>query len=76
MEDKPWFYDRDFWQGYLTMLAAQRFNRFSLTLGLGYDGGSGIADVEMGGEHMWPDTLDIMGWAIDPQGFGVIFDRK
>ena len=38
-------------------------------------GGTGIADVEMGGEHMWPDTLDIMGWAVDPQGFGVIFDR-
>jgi len=36
---------------------------------------TGIADVEMGGEHMWPDTLDIMGWAVDPQGFGVIFDR-
>jgi alkylresorcinol/alkylpyrone synthase len=38
-------------------------------------GGTGIADVEMGGEHMWPDTLDIMGWVVDPQGFGVIFDR-
>jgi alkylresorcinol/alkylpyrone synthase len=24
---------------------------------------------------MWPDTLDIMGWTVDPQGFGVIFDR-
>jgi alkylresorcinol/alkylpyrone synthase len=38
-------------------------------------GESGIADVEMSGEHMWPDTLDIMGWSVDPQGFGVIFDR-
>ena len=27
------------------------------------------------GEHTWPDTLDIMGWSVDPQGFGVIFDR-
>jgi alkylresorcinol/alkylpyrone synthase len=35
----------------------------------------GIATVEMSGQHIWPDTLDIMGWAIDPQGFGVIFDR-
>ncbi len=31
--------------------------------------------VEMSGQHTWPDTLDIMGWRIDPQGFGVIFDR-
>jgi alkylresorcinol/alkylpyrone synthase len=35
----------------------------------------GMAAVEMSGQHTWPDTLDIMGWRIDPQGFGVIFDR-
>ena len=35
----------------------------------------GSAAVEMSGQHTWPDTLDIMGWRIDPQGFGVIFDR-
>jgi alkylresorcinol/alkylpyrone synthase len=35
----------------------------------------GAAAVEMSGQHTWPDTLDIMGWRIDPQGFGVIFDR-
>jgi alkylresorcinol/alkylpyrone synthase len=39
-----------------------------------YDGG--VAAVEMSGQHTWPDTLDIMGWRIDPQGFGVIFDRE
>lgn len=38
-------------------------------------GPGGIATVEMSGQHMWPDTLDIMGWNVDPQGFGVIFDR-
>src|SRR5271163_2573338 len=38
-----------------------------------YDGGA--AAVEMSGQHTWPDTLDIMGWNVDPQGFGVIFDR-
>lgn len=25
--------------------------------------------------HQWPDTLAIMGWRVDTQGFGVIFDR-
>ena len=29
----------------------------------------------MSGQHTWPDTLDIMGWSVDPQGLGVIFDR-
>jgi alkylresorcinol/alkylpyrone synthase len=38
-------------------------------------GETGIAEVEMSGQHIWPDTLDIMGWSVDPQGFGVIFDR-
>ncbi|PKU25129.1 type III polyketide synthase [Telmatospirillum siberiense] len=38
-------------------------------------GETGIADIEMSGQHTWPDTLGIMGWSIDPQGFGVIFDR-
>jgi alkylresorcinol/alkylpyrone synthase len=33
----------------------------------------GLAEVEASGEHLWPNTLDIMGWEVDPQGFGVIF---
>jgi hypothetical protein len=37
VEDKPWFNDRAMWPEYLTMLAAQRFNRFNLSLGIGYD---------------------------------------
>jgi len=36
-------------------------------------GEDGIAEVEAGGEHTWPDTLDIMGWDLDSQGFEVIF---
>ena len=37
VEDKPWYNDREMWPAYLTMLATQRFNRFSLALGVGYD---------------------------------------
>ena len=37
LEDKPWYNDREMWPRYLTMLATQRFNRFNLSLGLGYD---------------------------------------
>ena len=36
-------------------------------------GDAGIAEVEACGEHTWPDTLDIMGWDLDSQGFEVIF---
>ena len=38
-------------------------------------GNGGQARLWGGAEHTWPDTLDIMGWSVDPQGFGVIFDR-
>jgi len=37
IEDKPWFRDREFWPAYFSMLASQRFNRFSLNLGIGFD---------------------------------------
>ena len=28
--------------------------------------------IEGSAEHLWPDSLDVMGWRIDPVGFGVI----
>ncbi|WP_263382342.1 hypothetical protein [Granulicella arctica] len=37
VEDKPWYNDREMWKQYLTMLAANRFNRFNLAFGIGYD---------------------------------------
>jgi alkylresorcinol/alkylpyrone synthase len=27
------------------------------------------------GEHTWPDSLDVMGWHIEDDGFGVLFSR-
>lgn len=36
-EDKGWFHDKSHWISYLSMLASNRFNRFSLTFGIGYD---------------------------------------
>ena len=27
-------------------------------------------------EHTWPGTLDIMGWTVDPIGFGVVLSRS
>ena len=38
-------------------------------------GDGGAIRVEATGEKQWPDTLDIMGWSVDPEGFGVIFQR-
>ena len=37
VHDKPWYNDREMWPNYLTMLASERFNRFNLSFGIGYD---------------------------------------
>lgn len=41
-------------------------------------GRNGFPEVALGQgqEELWPDTLAIMGWDVDPQGFGVVFDRS
>jgi alkylresorcinol/alkylpyrone synthase len=32
--------------------------------------------VGRGAQHLWPDTLGIMGWEVDETGLGVVFDRS
>ena len=38
--------------------------------------GRGYGEIEHAGEHTWPGTVDVMGWRMDPQGFGAIFSRS
>jgi alkylresorcinol/alkylpyrone synthase len=38
-------------------------------------GDGGETRIESTGEHLWPDTLNVMGWSVDPLGFGVILRR-
>jgi len=46
---------------------------------LSTDGGGGngapLGALGPGGEHLWRDTLNVMGWDVDDQGFDVIFHR-
>lgn len=39
-------------------------------------GEGGVAEIESTAQHTWPGTLDIMGWSVDAEGLGVIFDRS
>lgn len=39
-------------------------------------GPEGIAEVESTGEHLFPNTLDIMGWRIDDTGFGIVLAQS
>ena len=36
----------------------------------------GALHIGAGAEHTWPNTLDIMGWTVDPLGFGVVLSRS
>jgi alkylresorcinol/alkylpyrone synthase len=38
-------------------------------------GDGGATRIEHAGERLWPNTLDVMGWSVDPLGFGVILRR-
>jgi alkylresorcinol/alkylpyrone synthase len=38
-------------------------------------GDGGRTRIEAAGEKLWPDTLGIMGWSVDPEGFGAVFQR-
>jgi alkylresorcinol/alkylpyrone synthase len=38
-------------------------------------GDGGDTRIEAAGEKLWPDTLGIMGWSVDPEGFGAVFER-
>jgi alkylresorcinol/alkylpyrone synthase len=39
-------------------------------------GDEGHGAIEFSGEHCWPGTIDVMGWRMDPEGFGAIFSRS
>ncbi|CAN7335288.1 hypothetical protein LJR219_001845 [Phenylobacterium sp. LjRoot219] len=39
-------------------------------------GEGGFAQLVGAAEHTWPDTLEIMGWRVDPEGLGVIFAQS
>jgi alkylresorcinol/alkylpyrone synthase len=40
------------------------------------DGENGDLQIRGAREHLWPGTLDIMGWSMDPTGFGVLLSRS
>jgi hypothetical protein len=60
--DKPWFYDREMWPRYLTVLAAARFNRFDLAFGLGYDSLQRVEDSYL--LFLYPFLLAVPGYQV------------
>jgi hypothetical protein len=62
IEDKSWFYDREFWPRYLDALAQSRFNRFNFAFGFGYDFPSGVTGDYF--QFPYPYLLDVPGYRV------------
>jgi hypothetical protein len=62
VEDKVWYYDKDFWRSYLDTLATSRFNRFNFAFGFGYDFPTGVT-----GDYFhfpYPYLVDVPGYKV------------
>ena len=62
VEDKPWFNDKKMWPEYLTMIATQRYNRFNLSLGIGYDWLNNVLDSYF--LFAYPFLLSVPGYDV------------
>jgi hypothetical protein len=62
IHDKPWYNDREMWPRYLTMLAKQRFNRFNLAFGIGYDFIRHVTDAYF--LFTYPFLLNVPGYNV------------
>jgi hypothetical protein len=60
--DKPWYNDREMWPAYLSMLATQRFNRFHLAFGIGYDFLTNVTDAYF--LFAYPFLLSVPGYNV------------
>jgi hypothetical protein len=68
VEDKNWFHDRSFWPPYLDGLVAQRFNRFNLAFGIGYDFARQLRDTYF--YFPYPFLLAVPGHDVRAVGLG------
>ncbi len=66
VEDLGWYHDREFWRRYLSMLAAQRYNRFQLALGIGFDFAQRMRDSYF--YFAYPFLLSIPGYDVRAVG--------
>ncbi|TVX97559.1 hypothetical protein [Paenibacillus cremeus] len=64
LEDKDWFYDKSFWDEYLTELISQRFNRFTMSFGMAYDYGHDPNVHDNYFNFTYPYLLQVPGYKV------------
>ncbi len=58
------------------VIAAALFGDGAAAAVLRADGEESGLQIGAAREHLWPCTLDVMGWSVDPIGFGVMLSRS
>lgn len=66
VEDTSWYHDRSMWPDYLSMLATQRFNSFSMTFGIGYDFPRDVRDDYF--HFAYPFLVAVPGYDVRAKG--------
>ena len=66
VEDKSWFYDRDYWRDYLDLLARCRINKLNFTTGMGYNLAQNISDSYL--LFPYPFLLEVPGYRVEVVG--------
>ena len=66
VEDKSWYYDKSFWEKYLSMLMTNRINRLAMTFGIGYNAPQGIRDSYF--YFTYPFLLAVPGYNVKAVG--------
>jgi hypothetical protein len=61
LEDKVWYFDKNFWREYLDVIIASRFNRFTLAYGLEYDFPRGVTDDYL--HFPYPYLVEVPGYS-------------
>jgi len=66
LEDKSWFYDKEYWRNYLTMLVSSRVNKLNFTTGMCYNSASNISDGYM--LFPYPFFVNAPGFNVSARG--------
>ncbi len=66
LEDKVWFYDKDYWKNYLDMLVYSRINRLNFSTGMAYNSVQRVTDGYM--VFPYPFFVDVSGYQVTVSG--------
>lgn len=66
LEDKPWFYDKEYWIEYLDLLAYSRINRLNFSTGMAYNSVRRVTDGYM--VFPYPFFVKVSGYNVTVRG--------